>query len=291
MKIWITGSNGMLGRECVDECGRRAIDRIATDAEVDITDPSALTHFAKGKGIDAIINCAAYTAVDEAEKETDLAFRVNATGAGNLSKLAHEIGARFIHVSTDYVFDGTKGSPYLPDDATNPVSAYGRSKLEGEHLVLSGCQSAAIVRSAWLYGSSGVNFVATMLRLFSSRSEVGVVDDQSGSPTLAGDLASVLVKMAAVAKTPSGIYHFTNSGQTTWYGFAKKIYELSREAGLTKNEVKIIPITTAEYPTLAIRPAYSVLDCTRIEREFKIRRRPWDEALREHIVFLKEARR
>ena len=291
MSVWITGSYGMLGSEVTAACDRRGIDHVATDAELDITDPFALRGFAEGKEISVIINCAAFTAVDRAEQETELAFRVNATGAGNLAKLAHKIKCRLIHVSTDYVFNGRKGSPYLPDDETDPLSAYGRSKLEGERMVLAECPAAAIVRTAWMYGLTGANFVATMLKLFSTRGEVRVVDDQIGSPTLARDMAEALVEMSVSTAAAQGIYHYTNSGETTWFGFAARIYKLAKEAGLTKREVALVPITTAEYPTPAIRPAYSVLDCSRIEKDFGVSRRPWDEALTEHIARLREEKR
>ncbi len=281
----------MLGSEVVEECKRLDLDHICTDAEVDISDPLALREFAEGKGIGWIINCAAYTAVDRAEEETDLAFRINATGAGNVAKTAQRIGARMLHISTDYVFDGTLGRPYRPDDEPNPVSAYGRSKLEGEKQVLANFPDAAMVRTAWLYGVGGANFVTTMLRLMDSRSEVKVVDDQRGSPTLALDLARTIVGMVNSKREVKGTYHFTNSGETTWYGFASEIYKLASKTGLARKELKLTPIATTEYPTPAARPAYSVLDCTRIERDFGVGRRPWQEALAEHIMRLTEASR
>jgi len=288
MAIWITGSHGMLGTEASNECRRLNLDLIETDAEVDITDPFVLRDYAEGRRIECIINCAAYTAVDRAEEETDLAFRLNATGPANLAKLAAQLGVRFIHVSTDYVFDGSQDRPYRPDDEPNPCCAYGRSKLEGERKVFEILPDAAIVRTAWLYGRRGQNFVNAMLRLFSSRDEVKVVDDQRGSPTLADDLAAALVGMAASERKPSGIYHFTNAGQTTWYGFAQEILRLASEAGLVRRDVKLSPIGTDRYPTPAERPAYSVLDCARIAEEFGITPRRWQEALASNMARLKE---
>ena len=281
----------MLGSEVVEECRRLDLGHICTDTEVDIADPLALREFTQGKEIGWVINCAAYTAVDKAEEETDLAFRINATGAGNVAKTAQRIGARMLHISTDYVFDGTKDAPYLPDDEPNPVSAYGRSKLEGERQVLANFPDAAMVRTAWLYGVGGANFVTTMLRLMDSRSEVKLVDDQRGSPTLALDLARAIVGMVNSEREVKGTYHFTNSGETTWYGFASEIYKLASKTGLARKELKLTPIATTEYPTPAARPAYSVLDCTRIERDFGVGRRPWQEALAEHITRLTEASR
>ena len=279
----------MLGSEVTAECDRLGLEHLCTDMEVDISDPLALREFAQGKEIGWVINCAAYTAVDRAEEETDLAFRINATGAGNVAKTARRIGARMLHISTDYVFDGTKGAPYLPDDEPNPVSSYGTSKLEGERQVLANLPDAAMIRTAWLYGVSGANFVTTMLRLMGSRSEVKVVDDQRGSPTLALDLARAIVGMVNSGREVKGTYHFTNSGETTWYGFASEIYKLASRTNLTRKELKLTPIATAEYPTPAARPAYSVLDCARIEEEFGITPRPWEKALADHIARLAEA--
>ncbi len=279
----------MLGSEVAAECDRLELNHLCTDMEVDISDPLALREFTEGKDIGWIINCAAYTAVDRAEEETDLAFRINATGAGNVAKSARRIGARMLHISTDYVFDGTKGAPYLPDDKPNPVSAYGRSKFEGEKQVFANFPDAAMVRTAWLYGVIGANFVTTMLRLMGSRSELKVVDDQLGSPTLALDLARAIVVMVNSGREVKGTYHFTNSGETTWFGFASEIYKLASRTGHARQELKLTPIATAGNPTPAARPAYSVLDCARIEEEFGITPRPWEKALSDHIAHLAEA--
>ena len=288
MSIWITGASGMLGNEVVAECKRLGLDFSDSDAEVDISDAIALRDFSEGKDIDFIINCAAYTAVDRAEQETDLAFRINAIGAGNLAKTAKRLGAGFIHVSTDYVFDGKSNRPYRIDDGPSPVSAYGQSKLEGERAVLSANPDAAIIRTAWLYGRGGQNFVATMLKLMGSRDEVRVVDDQRGSPTLADDLARAIVEIVGSRRGAKGIYHFTNSGETTWLGFASQIYKTASQHGLIKREVKLTPIKTADYPTPAARPAYSVLDCSRLVEEFDIVARPWAEALEDYLTRLAE---
>jgi dTDP-4-dehydrorhamnose reductase len=273
----------MLGHEVVAECKRLGMDLFDSDAEVDISDAIALRDFVEGKDVGFIINCAAYTAVDRAEQETDIAFRINSTGAGNLAKVAKRLDAGLIHVSTDYVFDGRSDRPYRVNDEPSPVSAYGQSKLEGERAVLSANPAAAIVRTEWLYGRGGSNFVATMLKLMGSRDEIRVVDDQRGSPTLADDLARAIVGMMSSQKGASGIYHFTNSGDTTWFGFASRIYEIASKRGLINREVRLVPIATADYPLPATRPAYSVLDCSRLAEEFGIVARPWDEALEDYL--------
>ncbi len=290
MSIWITGSEGMLGSEVVAESRALGIETIVSDADVDISDMLALGDFAKGKGVDWIVNCAAYTAVDKAEDETEEAFRINATGAGNLAKLARRLSARFLHISTDYVFDGNADRPYGTGDETSPASAYGRSKLEGERAVMKAYPDSIVVRTAWLYGLGGKNFVTTMLRLFNNRSEVKVVDDQRGSPTLANDLAKAIISAVRSPKETSGIYHFTNSGETTWFGFASRVYESARERGIIGKDVKLTPITTREYPTPAQRPAYSVLDCSRFSDDFDFSPRPWQEALDDHLARIAKAR-
>jgi dTDP-4-dehydrorhamnose reductase len=278
----------MLGNEVVAECKRLGLDFSDSDAEVDISDAIALRDFAEGKDIDFIINCAAYTAVDRAEQETDIAFRINSTGAGNLARMAKRLGAGLIHVSTDYVFDGRSNRPYRTDDEPSPASAYGQSKLEGERAVLSANPDAAIIRTEWLYGRGGQNFVVTMLKLMGSRDEVRVVDDQRGSPTLADDLARAIVEIVGSQRGAKGIYHFTNSGETTWFGFASQIYKTASRHGLINREVKLTPIKTADYPTPATRPAYSVLDCSRLTDDFGIVARSWAEALEDYLTRLAE---
>ena len=183
MKVWVVGARGMLGREVVSTLEREGIAHVDSDAECDITDPSALRAFASRAAVEWIVNCSAYTAVDRAEEEEELAFRVNALGVGNLATVASQIGAKIIHVSTDYVFDGEATSPYAEETAPNPTSAYGRTKAAGEKLLLDAAARAFIVRTAWLYGPGGTNFVYTMLRLMNERERVSVVNDQRGTPT------------------------------------------------------------------------------------------------------------
>ncbi len=283
--IWLIGNRGMLGSEVealLRETGR---EYSLSDKEVDITSPEALSNFARDKRISWIINCSAYTAVDRAEDEPESAFGINSRGVGNIARIANEKRARLIHISTDYVFDGEQNEPYTEDDSTRPTSVYGKSKLMGEEEILKAVSDHFIIRTAWLYGKSGPNFVHTMLRLFNERDEVRVVNDQRGSPTFAVDLARAIIKIVGDDSHKYGIYHYTNEGIISWYDFACEIYRLVREYALTKRDVKIIPITTGEYPTRAIRPKDSSLSKEKIQRELGVECRNWKEALEE---FLKE---
>ncbi len=263
--IWLVGNKGMLGTEVAEVLTASGLAWVGSDRETDIRDPQALQSWlsaadgAEGQPIDWIINCSAYTAVDKAEDEEDLARGINALGAGNLARLATAIGARLIHISTDYVFRGDGTRPYIETDAADPQGAYGRTKAEGEALVANLCPRNFIVRTAWLYGQHGPNFVDTMLRLMRERDSIGVVADQRGTPTWAADLAHAIARIIQQDMTGFGIYHYTNAGQATWFEFAQEIQRLGREYGLLDHECRIKPLTTAEYPTRARRPAYSVL--------------------------------
>jgi len=226
-----------------------------------------------------VINCAAYTKVDLAESEREAAWAVNATGAGNVAKACREIGARLVHVSTDYVFDGSGETPWNPEDATAPLSAYGASKLDGERAVQEALgDEAVIVRTSWLYGANGPNFVKTMLRLAQEGRDLKIVNDQAGSPTYTADLARALVDLAL--GTGNGIYHVTNAGTCTWFEFAREIFRQSRvrPGGAFK------PCTTPEYPTPARRPGNSRLDNTRFTSEGYTPLPPWQDALRRYLV-------
>ncbi len=263
----ITGSRGQLGQELA----KLLPDAILADIDtLDITDANAVNKFVTENNIDTIINCAAYTAVDRAEDDEDTAYKINATGPENLAKS----GARVIHISTDYVFDGTGHTPYTPDDAPNPVSAYGRTKLAGEKAVLQHARAAIIIRTAWLYSPYGNNFVKTMRRLGSEHDSINVICDQIGTPTCAADLASAIAQILPQMRDGMrGIYHFTNEGVCSWYDFACAIMKLS---GL---KCHVNPITTAEYPTRATRPSYSVLSKQSIKQDFNITINHWQEAL------------
>ena len=282
--IWLIGNRGMLGSDVEEMLKTRSVPYVASDADIDITDYAMLRNFASSKEIDWIINCAAYTAVDKAEEERDKAYSINADGAHNIARVAKDSGATLIHVSTDYVFDGEKNGPYIEDDETNPLGVYGQSKRAGEQRIMSAMDRYFIIRTAWLYGAEGNNFVRTMIRLFRERGEVRVVADQWGSPTYTKDLADTLISAASRASFRFGIYHFTNEGRTNWYDFAREIYNQALRYGHVKREVKIIPITTAEYPTKARRPKNSYLSKEKIIRELGIECRTWQKALEEYIL-------
>jgi dTDP-4-dehydrorhamnose reductase len=273
MRIWVPGANGLLGTEVVARLARDGIDHVATDAELDIRDPRALEAFAAATPFTHVINCAAFAKVDACETQEAEAFAVNATGAGNIARVA--AGKPALHVSTDYVFDGSATAPYREDASTGPISAYGRTKLAGERAFLDGNPRAYVVRTSWLFGPAGPSFVATMLKLLATRPEVRVVDDQVGRPTASVDLAAALIAIATREPAP-GIYHFANAGQVTWFGFASAIKDLA------KLPAALHPITTVDYPTPAKRPAWSVLSTEKLER-IGIVPRPWRDALIEQL--------
>jgi dTDP-4-dehydrorhamnose reductase len=281
--IWLVGNRGMLGTEVHRRFQTNRLEHVATDLEVDIADPKALRRFSGPLALSWIVNCSAYTAVDRAEDEPDLAFRINAEGVRNLALLTREKGARLLHISTDYVFDGKKKGPYAETDTPNPLGVYGRSKLQGEIDIRENIDRHVILRTAWLYGPSGNNFVRTMLRLFQERDEVRVVADQWGSPTLAGDLADAIVKIIAGEAIQYGTFHFTNGGRTNWFEFASLILELAGKSHLLDRDVQIIPISTDQYPTRAVRPANGYLAKEKIKAAFNIQIRPWQDALAEFI--------
>lgn len=283
MKVFITGGGGQLGRELQGVTMAGAQVTAMGSSELDICDERAVERTLECIRPDLIINAAAYTAVDKAEEEAERAFEVNAHGAEVLARCASRLAARFIHVSTDFVFDGGKSRPYLPEDSTNPLGAYGASKLEGEKMVtgvLGG--RALIIRTSWLYSRHGANFVKTMLRLMRERNRLGIVSDQTGTPTWARGLAGVIWRSAE--RNLTGIHHWSDSGVASWYDFAMAIFEEGRRLGLLEKEVDIIPISTAEYPTPARRPFYSVLDKSAICTAMDIAPPPhWRVNLREML--------
>jgi dTDP-4-dehydrorhamnose reductase len=255
MKALITGAGGQLGQALQITAPEGAEVVATTSSVLDIGDPEAVRSFVSATGPQILINAAAYTAVDQAETDPELAFRINGDAVGFLARAAEAIGARFVHVSTDFVFDGEAGRPYAPDAPTAPIGVYGRSKLSGEHEAGEG---ALIVRTAWVYGSRGNNFVRTILRLIAERDELRVVADQIGTPTWASSLADGIWKLAAAGA--NGVYHYTDSGAASWYDFAVAVQEEALELGLLDRTTKIIPIPSSAYPTPARRPHYSVLD-------------------------------
>lgn len=279
MNILITGCNGQLGNEMqLLEKENPQHTYFNTDvAELDITDQQAIERFVDENAIDGIVNCAAYTAVDKAEANETLCQLLNAEAP---AYLAHAVGRRggwMIQISTDYVFDGTKHTPYVEDDDTCPNSVYGRTKLVGEMNVQKLCERSMIIRTAWLYSTFGNNFVKTVIRLGNEKTELGVIFDQIGTPTYARDLARVIMTAVNQGIRP-GIYHFSNEGVTSWYDFTKAIHRL---AGITTCRVR--PLHTAEYPTPAARPHYSVLDKTKIKQTYGIDIPYWEESLADCI--------
>ncbi|HPP99658.1 MAG TPA: dTDP-4-dehydrorhamnose reductase [Termitinemataceae bacterium] len=288
--IWLIGNQGMLGTELALLLESQKIAFVGTDRDVSILDMEAMRSFVKNKTISWIINCAAYTAVDKAEDEKELCTALNAQGPENLGSLAREIGARVLHISTDYVFSGKpfleEGKPraYREDDPTGPTGVYGKTKAEGERLLMAAAPASVIIRTAWLYGKHGNNFVYTMLRLMKEREAIGVVADQKGSPTWAYDLATAILYLINMPKEKlnPGIYHYTNEGETTWYDFAREIHRLGRLYGLLDRDCVVNPLTTDQYPTKARRPAYSVLSKEKI-KALGVRVPQWQESLARFI--------
>jgi len=279
MRVLVTGAGGQLGRELCAMAGGSAEVIGLERSALDVTDLARCREAVGAYRPDAVIHAAAYTAVDRAEVEPDEAFRVNAAGTRNMALAAREGRAKFCYISTDYVFDGRAAAPYNEYDAPNPLNVYGKSKLAGERLAQSLTDRWFVVRTSWVYGAHGANFVKTMLRLGAERGWVQVVADQTGSPTWAKDLAVFL--LALVSTEAYGIYHAANAGHCSWYEFAKAIFE---EKGMP---VEVVPCTTEEFPRPARRPAYSVLDGAAVRYNGLPAMRHWREALRE---FLREWR-
>ena len=267
MKILLTGANGQLGR-----CFRDLVSETDTvlalgSQELDISNRQAVIETAKQFQPDIIINAAAYTAVDKAESEPERAAAVNSHGPENLALAAKAVGVRLVHVSTDYVFDGTGSTPYLETDAVNPLGVYGQTKLAGELLVRSILPDAIIVRTAWVFSEYGNNFVKTMLRLAKDRSELGIVADQVGCPTYAGDIATAILKMLK-GNAAGGIYHYCGDRSLSWAEFAQVIFSEAEKAGILSQSPKVNFITTDQYPTPAPRPAYSVMSNEKVSDYF-----------------------
>ena len=288
--IWLIGNKGMLGYEVEELLKKNNLPYTASDQEIDITDFSILVQYIKDKKIDWIVNCAAYTAVDKAEEEIEKAYCINRDGVKNIARIALDKQAKLIHISTDYVFDGKKDkqSVYTEENQANPMGIYGKSKLAGEKEIINILNKYFIIRTAWLYGTNGHNFVYTMLKLFREREVITVVDDQWGSPTYAADLAEVILKIIETGSDKFGIYHFTNEGVTNWYQFAIEIYDKAKEIGIINGSrnVEIKPIKTEEYPTAAIRPQYSVLSKDKVKKEFNLKIRNWYKALEDFLNIL-----
>ncbi|MCZ8512545.1 dTDP-4-dehydrorhamnose reductase [Paenibacillus filicis] len=280
MKILVTGAAGQLGHDVIKLFGENnELSVIGLDRQqLDVTSVEDCEAILNSVRPDVIIHCAAYTAVDQAEKEEDLAYSVNAFGARNLAVVAEKIGAKICYISTDYVFDGTKNVPYKEYDRKEPINVYGHSKHAGEELVSSLSSRYFIVRTSWVYGSHGHNFVKTMLKLALEKGQLKVVDDQFGSPTYTKDLAKFL--LALIKTEQFGIYHATNTGSCSWFEFAKAIMEEK------KLNVSVEPCSSKEYPRPAPRPAYSVMDHQAIRSNRLEDLRPWRDALKEFLCEL-----
>jgi dTDP-4-dehydrorhamnose reductase len=283
MRVLITGANGQLGQELI-QSAPAGVEISAFDRDgLDISDKLAVHALLSELKPDVVINAAAYTAVDIAEQEQEIAFAVNADGPRNLAAACNELGARFIHVSTDFVFDGNHSTPYLPEDAANPLGVYGASKLEGERNVLAHYPDGSLViRVGWLYSRFGNNFVKTILRLMAERDELGVVADQVGTPTNAAGLAQAIWQFADESFT-TGIYHWSDAGVASWYDFAVAIMEEGVASGKLEKAISIKPIRTSDYPTPARRPQYSVLDKTAIWTHLDLKPLHWRVALRQML--------
>lgn len=288
MRILITGAYGQLGSELKVQSGNfPAWEFLLTDADtLDITNENAVKNFFQQNQPDFIINCAAYTAVDKAETDTETAERINSVAPKILATNAQKTGSRFIHISTDYVFDGTAHKPYSETDKVNPQGVYGATKLRGEQNCLANNPESIVIRTSWLYSSFGSNFVKTMLRLGNERDNVNVVFDQIGTPTYAADLAATILSIIQVSeKQPEkfipGIYHYSNEGVASWYDFAQAIFEIS------KVNCQVIPVLSDQFPTPAKRPNYSVLSKAKIRNNFGIKIPYWRDSLKECLEIFK----
>lgn len=282
--IWLIGNKGMLGNEVCRTLLKNKIDYVGTDCEVSILDYSALESFAADKSVSFIVNCAAYTAVDKAESDVDFARKLNADGPRNIARLAKKLGVPFVHISTDYVFDGAASDPINEDAPIKPIGVYGETKAEGEKAIAQETSDYYILRTAWLYGWSGKNFVYTMIRAMNSHDSVKVVNDQKGTPTNCVTLASVILNIIQKHLdgqfVPNGIYHVTDLGEITWFDFAKEIFAQGVEFGFVTNKACAVnPCSTSEYPTPAKRPVYSVLDKSKVQKTLGITLPQWQDSL------------
>lgn len=292
MKLLVTGAKGQVGSALCRLGARSPFEVIGLDSSaLDITDLSAINIAMDRFQPDLLINAAAYTAVDRAESEPDKAESVNAIAAGNLAKVAAFRKIPMIHISTDYVFDGSKAEPYIETDPVAPLGVYGRTKLQGEKLVQKHHNSSIILRTSWVFGVEGNNFPKTMLRLAKERPELGVVADQRGCPTFADDIAAAILAIASqyerTGNLPWGIYHYVGKGACSWYEFATTIFEYAQAAGVISIVPKLKALATNEYPTAAKRPANSVLDCQKFCLEFPgIILADWREGVRQLLTFI-----
>lgn len=273
----------MLGSEVKAGLAAAELPFVATDAEVDITNPLELEKFAGKLSLDWVVNCSAYTAVDRAEDDVDKAYAVNGYGPGNIAKISALKGASLIHISTDYVYPGDREGELSETAPTGPCSIYGKSKLLGENLIGEFHKKHYIIRTAWLYGKHGPNFVETMLRLMADRETLEVVDDQVGSPTWAVDLADVIIRFIKAGSLPFGIYNYSGSGRCSWFQFAERINAEAQVLGILNSGCRIIPVTSDKFPTKAKRPHYSLLSKSKIGKALGIEIPLWTESLMKYL--------
>lgn len=283
-KVWICGASGMLGSHFKRLLSERQIPFVANDSKtIDITNLDSVSEFVRVQKISHIINCAAYTEVDKAEAEQKQAYLVNAVGPHHLGIAGRRHGARVLHFSSDYVFDGKERAPYSEDHYCTPIGAYGMSKLAGEIKLLDEHSHSCIIRTSWLFGFPGKNFVETMLRLMNEKEELRIVYDQVGRPTYCQDLAEIALELL----DEEGVFHFANAFETSWFQFAKEIHRQAKELGFPLKMKTLEPIPSHEYPTIAKRPAYSTLSTKKIEHYFGRVPRPWQEALYDYLTNLR----
>lgn len=282
MKILVTGANGQLGQRTLLGLEAKGIPSVGISRrELDLSDPTGVADAIAAHAADWVVHCAAYTQVDNAEDDADTAFAVNRDSAAAVADGVRRSGGRLVHVSTDFVFDGSQSRPYREDDPCEPLGVYGRSKREGEEAVLAALPEAIVLRTAWVYGAHGKNFMATMLRLAADRDELTVVDDQVGTPTATTDLFEAI--WALIEAEASGIYHFTNEGVASWYDFAHQIVHRAKAMGAPLQAQRVRPIPSKDFPTKATRPHYSVLDKQKIRAVLRAPIRHWTEALDETL--------
>ncbi|GBE76487.1 dTDP-6-deoxy-L-mannose-dehydrogenase [Microcystis aeruginosa NIES-87] len=280
-KVLLIGAKGQVGQELQVTLPQLGEVISIGREELDLTNSEKIGQLIREIHPDYLVNASAYTAVDKAETEPDLAYSINATAPKIMAEAAEKIQAKFLHISTDYVFDGRKNTPYLETDLTNPLGVYGQSKLRGEEEIKTVNSQAIILRTAWVYGSYGKsNFVKTMLRLGKEREELKVVVDQVGSPTWSKDIAAAITQLLINVDNPPGIYNFTNSGVASWFDLTKAIFEEAKISGIPLKIQRVIPITTAEYPTPAVRPAYSVLSSQKISQQLGYIPPYWRDSLK-----------
>lgn len=288
MKIVVTGCKGQVGTELLRQGEAAEYVMVGMDADLlDITDPGAVEAAIVSHKPDAVINAAAYTAVDRAELDADAAFAVNRDGPANLAKVCADLDISLVHYSTDYVFDGSKKGAYVESDPVSPLGVYGQSKLAGEQAVRQKCVKHLIFRTSWVFSAHGHNFVKTMLRLGAEREELGVVGDQYGKPTAAAEIARVSLDVLAARQSRWGVYHLAQPEVINWHGFAEAVFAEACSQGVALKMANVKSIGTVDYPTPAKRPANSELDCRRLESTFGVTIRPWRESLAEVIKELR----